>query len=69
MKKNMPKIASTEITATTRPLALAGYPIAQLDTLMESIPQLDLVERKAMAEDVRSLRKQLRGRTDPWNDD
>lgn len=46
--------------------ASAGYPIDQLDALLANGPQLSIAERKAMAQDVRAVRKQLSSRRDPW---
>ena len=43
-----------------------GYPILQLDALLAAGPQLKPAERASMANDVRSIRAQLRGRVDPW---
>ena len=42
-----------------------GYPIAQLDALLATGPQLSAAERAAMARDIRSDRARLRARTTP----
>lgn len=46
-----------------------GYPIAKLDALLRDIPALDVADRKAMAREVRAVRKRLGSRASPWTDD
>ena len=47
-------------------MASSGFPIDQLDDVLEKGPQLKASERLAMAEDVRSMRTLLKARSDPW---
>jgi hypothetical protein len=43
-----------------------GYPIAQLDKLIASIPQLSATERLSFASDVQAVRSQSSKTRDPW---
>lgn len=47
-------------------VASSGFPIDQLDDVLAKGPQLKLSERSAMAEDVRSVRANLKIKRDPW---
>lgn len=36
-----------------------GYPLEKLDALLRDIPALDVADRKAMAREIRAVRKRL----------
>jgi hypothetical protein len=43
-----------------------GFPISQLDNLLQNGPQLSSNERNAMAQDLAEVRSKLKTKTDPW---
>lgn len=55
------------IVARVSPAGQAdGFPIGQLDDLLDKGPQLSAADRQAMAVDVHALRAQQRTKADPW---
>ncbi len=47
-------------------VASSGFPIDQLDDALAKGPQLNVSERSAMAQDVRSVHANLKTKSDPW---
>ena len=47
-------------------VASSGFPIDRLDDVLAKGPQLKVSERLAMLEDVRSVRANLKAKSDPW---
>ena len=47
-------------------VASGGFPIDRLDDVLAKGPQLKVSERLAMLEDVRSVRANLKAKSDPW---
>ena len=47
-------------------VASSGFPIDQLDDALAKGPQLKTAERLALAEDIRSVRTNVKTTRDPW---
>ena len=43
-----------------------GFPIAEINALLKSIPSLSASERQSFARDLKSVRSALKTRADPW---